>query len=628
MGKIGDLPNNSLRLARVDHVLNELDRLARTDCSPPKFYAELLGQLKLLLNAVDCSLVVPLHLRRWCAISATSKAFADESERQLSGIASNMPASQTTPWVTLNESDLVPNESKTSKATWLGRSLNGVNWSSGGILVKPTSPMTAETKELLSAITDIAGGFHMRYELAQSEPRSSEIRSVIGSMLAGRGERKADRLLVDGARCLIDADRVSLIQTNNDGGKTKILAISGQPQLDPNANFNLALQKLLTSAKGDVSDDQLDAFAKDIGSAVAVLFPFGKLTDTKSLADRAADTALLLEWFDRERYSQNASHVSSTLTWVTQAWKDMPQTKATALWKSRLVHGVFAAAIVTGSVLFFLSPTGLTILAQGTLEPSEQRFVFAPADGYVDKIHIADGQHVLAGQIVVSLTSPQLQLQINQVSAEMGLVDQKRDGLNLAINQLKSADDPANLTGSRLVGEVQELESKRKNLVEQKKLLDREQERLQLRSPIDGNVIAWEVDRYLENRPVRRGDPLLRIAALEQNWQIEATVVDWEAGYVMDAHQTKNEWNKPLTVEFVVSSSSGQTHIGQVSKISDTMRDVGGSQRLDLEVIPDKPIQRPRLGTSATVSIPCGQFPRWFVWTRSIIDAVRRRFWF
>lgn len=642
MGKIGALPNNSLGLARVDHVLNELDRLARTDCARPHFYAELLGQLKLVLAAVDCCIVVPVHSGRWCAISATCAAFGEESERAFESMLIERSAVALAPWlefavtlgksdpqwVALAESNLVPGESKTSNASWLGRSLNGVDWSSGGILVKLSGPNTAETKELLSAMADTAGVFHMRQELAQSESRSHEIRSVIGSMVACHGERQADRLLVDGARCLIDADRVSLVQTKGAGSITKILAISGQPQLEPKANFSIALQQLLHSSKWDISNQQLDGFAKENGSTVAVLFPFGKRPDNISLpAPNAPSNALLLEWFDRERYMQNASHVSSSLTWLTHAWHEMPRAKTPALWKSRLVNWAFAAAFLAGTVLFFLSSAELTILAKGTLEPAEQRFLFAPADGYVEKIHIADGQRVAAGEIIVSLSSPQLQLQINRVSAEIGIVDQKRDGLNIAINQLKSADDPANLTGSRLVGEVQELEAKRRSLVEQKKLLDREDERLTLRSPIDGNVIAWEVEKFLENRPVRRGDTLLRIAALEQNWRIEATVVDWEAGYVTAAHHKSTELKKSLAVEFVVSSSSGETHVGHVSQMSETMRDVAGSQRLDLEISPDKPIQRPRLGTSATVSIPCGQFPRWFVWTRSIIDAVRRRFW-
>jgi Biotin-lipoyl like len=627
LGKIGVVPNNSLGLARVDHVLNELDRLARTDLSPRKFYADLLSQLKTLLDVVGCSIVVPVHSSRWCAISATTAAFADESECQLAGAPFDIPAREITPWLELAVT-LVPKECETNKARWLGRSLNGVNWSSGGILVKLAGPITAEMKDLMTAMADTAGGFSMRHELAQAESRSNEIRAVIGSMMVCNGERNADRLLVDGARSLMDADRVSLVQLGIAGAKNKIIAISGQPQLEPKANFNTALMQLLSNSKGDTSNQQLDVFAKENGAAVAIFFPLAKGPGhTQSPFPGAPNSALLLEWFDRERYAQNASHVSSSLTWVSHAWHELPRAKTPVLWKSRLVHWTIAVAFMAGAVLFFLSSAELTILAQGTLEPAEQRFLFAPTDGYVDKIHIADGQRVVAGEIIVSLSSPQLQLQINQVSAEIGIVDQKRDGLNLAINQLKSAEDPANLTGSRLVGEVQELEAKRRSLVEQKKLLDREQERLTLRSPINGNVIAWEVDKFLENRPVRRGDTLFRIAALDQNWRIEATVVDWEAGYVTDAYQKYNDLNKPLAVEFVVSSSAGETHVGHVSQMGDSMRDVLGSQRLDLEVSPKKPIQRPRLGTSATVSIPCGQFPRWFVWTRSIIDAVRRRFW-
>ena len=217
---------------------------------------------------------------------------------------------------------------------------------------------------------------------------------------------------------------------------------------------------------------------------------------------------------------------------------------------------------------------------------------------------------------------------VNQIAAEIGLVDQKRAGLNITLNQLKPADDPTNLTGSRLAGEVQELEARRANLVEQKQLLDREQERLQLRSPIDGTVIAWEVEKYLENRPVRRGDTLLRVAALDHRWRLESAVADWESGYVVEAYRALQAENKPLSVEYVLASSPGVRRSGKVLNISSTMLEVDGGQHLEVLVEPDALLESRRLGTSVTVSIPCGQFPRWFVWTRSILDAVHRRFWF
>lgn len=295
---------------------------------------------------------------------------------------------------------------------------------------------------------------------------------------------------------------------------------------------------------------------------------------------------------------------------------------------SQLLRWGIAAGVLACFALIFASPTELTILAQGTLQPSEQRFVFASAEGYIDKIHVADGQLVHSGEVIATMESPQLQLQLDQVSAEIGIVGQKRDGINITLNQLRPAEDQSNVTGSRLAGEVQELEARRQNLLEQKKLLEREQERLQLRSPINGTLIAWEVERHLQNRPVRRGDLLFRIASLEEQWRIESTVADWESGYVVEAQRAKLEASKPLVVEFVFASASKERGTGTVGQLSNTMRDVNGSQQLDVVVAPDFRIENPRLGTSATVSIPCGQFPRWFVWTRSILDALRRRFWF
>ena len=329
-----------------------------------------------------------------------------------------------------------------------------------------------------------------------------------------------------------------------------------------------------------------------------------------------------------DRYLANAAKIEPMLPWLTDAWQGRSRPVNRSVLRSKLLKWISVAVCLGGGIIYFMSPTELVILAQGTLQASEQRFVFAPAEGYVDKIYVADGQIVQSGEVVATISSPPLQLQVNQIAAEIGLTDQKRAGLNITLNQLKPADDPTNLTDSRLAGEVQELEARRANLVEQKQLLDREQERLQLRSPIDGTVIAWEVEKYLENRPVRRGDTLLRIAALDQQWRLESTVADWESGYVVEAYGAMQAEHKSLAVEYVLASSPGVKRTGNVLSISSTMLDVDGGQHLEVMVEPDEMQESRRLGTSVTVSIPCGRFPRWFVWTRSILDAVHRRFWF
>ncbi len=643
MGNLASASIDSGTLARVDSLLNELDRLARSECPPAQFYEEILRRLKLLLAATDCCILACIHPGRWSAIATTSQAFRVQAEQQLSQSAARISTGLPTQWIDPAVSD-----------QWLGCSFGASNWSAGGIVAKLPATSQAvsdparvvpeacgnrnEEKialaptELLSAFAEIVNRYHSLRGHLHSESQSTEIRSIVCAILTCNRPHEVDKLLVDGARCLVDADRVSLLRSHKPTANNQTIAISGTPKVDVNSNIVIALNKLsLSTVLDSASTDELTSLASENGSAVAIAIPI--FHPGPSVLDRTNTTRklvnfLVLEWSDKDRFVSNAFKIESILPWLKDAWQFRSQMKSVAIWPTRFLKWATGMVCLALAVVYFAVPTEMTILAQGTLQPLEQRFVFAPAEGFVDRIFVADSQCVQAGEVVATISSPTLELQINQVSAEIGLTEQKRDGLNITLNQLKPTDDPANLTGSRLAGEVQELEARRANLVEQKLLLDREQERLRLRSPISGTVIAWEVEKYLENRPVRRGDLLLRIAALEHQWRLESIVVDWESGYVVDAYRATLAKNKPLTIEFVLASSPQEKRNGKISRIGNTMIDVGGSQQLEVIVDPDTPLENPRMGTSVRLSIPCGQFPRWFVWTRSIVDAVRRRFWF
>lgn len=615
----------NLVLARVDMMLDSLDRLAQTESSPTRFYAELLGQLKLVLGAIDCCIVARIQPGRWSSLAATSAMFGAQAAQHLTTFATKNAAILPARWL-----DEAPD------SRWIGYGLHGNNWTADGIvallpMVCPAgSPAnTRAMHELLEAFAEILNRFQLKQGFTQADPQSNEIRAIVGSILACKTTKEADKGLVDGARCLIDADRVTLVQRGPGRDGCRTLAISGHPKVDTKSNFVHSLQRHLVSVNTNSQSNELLAdWAEEIGSKIAILYPIEQRTGVSTDGSRVkANSLLVLEWFEEERYVHNVLRIDSALPWLSVAWQSHPRSRTSIAMNTRLPRWCIVVVVLACFAWFFARPTELTILSQGTLQPLEQRFVFAPAEGYIDKIHVADGQLVRTGEVIATMESPQLQLQINQVSAEIGIVGQKRDGINITLNQLKPAEDQSNVTGSRLAGEVQELEARRQNLLEQKKLLEREQERLQLRSPINGTMIAWEFERHLENRPVRRGDLLFRVASLEDQWRIESTVADWESGYVFEAQRAKLEESKPLVVEFVFASASKERGTGKVGQFSNTMRDVNGSQQLDVVVAPDFRIENPRLGTSATVSIPCGQFPRWFVWTRSILDAVRRRFW-
>lgn len=466
---------------------------------------------------------------------------------------------------------------------------------------------------------------------SQEAQQYSAARAITRSIRESLTVNAANQVFVDGVRCAVDADRVSLVTSAAQPG-TGAVAISGCPQIDSQLDIVQALDRLAVSFTDKApSDESMHAFTSQSGAAVALVIPvhsrMSQADNSNNDTSNSYDTSLVLEWMDKSRYLSSAPHISRLTPWIVDAWQARVSgtpTKRSYRWGRWVVFAVLTLALVT----YFLTPGELVIVAHGTLEPSEQRLVFAPADGFVDTILVADGQRVSESDLVATINSPSLLLQLDQINAEIGLVQQKRDGLNIAINQINPNDEQASLLGSRLAGEVLELDTRRSSLIAQRNLLETELSRLKLKSPMNGTVIAFEIDRYLENRPVKRGDSLFRIADLTNKWHVDATVVDWESGYVTKAFREATAKKEKLVTQFSLASDPQHKLRGTLTTTGSVMYEGAEGQHLDLRIETDDEVVDPRLGTSVTVFIPCGSYPRWFLWTRSLIDGMHRRFWF
>jgi len=455
----------------------------------------------------------------------------------------------------------------------------------------------------------------------------SAMRSALREILVCQNGSSVHQVMVNSVRSVVDADRVSMIK-GSDPSPGQILAINNNDRIDPKSEIVIALGQLGRDL-GDTppSEEALRKLTHVSGSAVALVVPLnGSQYDWN--AKTGYNTSLVLEWFTSERYLKSSPGLPRVIPILVDAWQFRTIQTSPSLNYASGVKWLSAIAAVLCVIFYFVSITELTILTQGTLQPLEQRFVFVPADGFVDTLHVADGQYVKKNDLLVKLNSPQLQLQLNQIAAEIGLTDQKRDGMNITINQINPADSQATLAGSRLAGELQELDTKRQNLVDQRRWMERELERLSLRSPIDGTVIASEIDKYLENRPVRRGETLFRIVSTDHQWQIESSVVDWESGYVSSAFDRSVEMGQPLEVKYALVSAPHERKTGWIESVGVAMFEFQGQQQLDVKIGLNASTPNLRLGSSVSISIPCGRYPRWFVWSRSILDAIHRRFWF
>src|SRR6185369_14750317 len=90
---------------------------------------------------------------------------------------------------------------------------------------------------------------------------------------------------------------------------------------------------------------------------------------------------------------------------------------------------------------------------------------------------------------------------------------------------------------NRLSADEEELKELLTNLAQQQGVLRIQQEELQAKSPLDGQVITWNVRELLEARPVQRGQSLLAVADLAGPWVLEIEVPDDHISHILAARQ-------------------------------------------------------------------------------------------
>lgn len=637
--------SNPGEIARIDLLLNELEHFSKLDIQPTKFYSELLRRLNHVVGSPVAWVVHASSESKWHVLACEGdeaqldccRWLSEQWEKQL----------QTLP-VRIIQRDL--------DGAWLAVSLRPIGWSCGGIIVRlpPTIPVASDSglAEIVSAFCEIASSFQLNGPAQRWETLRIPLRLIANDISTSHNQETASRAFVNGVRSLLDADRVSLVRDNLGGGALgkhdfTVLSISNAAKVNTNSPI---VQEIVTAVKSIASSENpneaLALLAKQHNMAAAIAIPIARLSDS-SVANAARklesnrQDSLLVQWADADRYHRAVSVIADVVPRLSDAWILNQYTirvpariraffNRSQSWQARYKQAI-SLCILFSAIVFFFSRTQLNVRGIGTLQPTTQRFLFAPADGYIETIFVKDGEQVKPDQLIVTINSPSLQLEINRIESEIQLVEEMRSGFDVTINQLQSNDEKSVLLGGQLAGEIKELEKKRESLITQRNLVHKEQERLELRSPIQGTVIAWELESQLENRPVKLGDTLFRIAHVGPNrdqWRIEVPVADWESGYVSSAMELASEKTDPMKVTFALPATPRKTWLGTVIGSGTSLYSYQGSQHLDFYVKLDESIPDPRIGTSAIVSFPCGNSPRWFVWTRAIIDAIHRRFWF
>lgn len=306
------------------------------------------------------------------------------------------------------------------------------------------------------------------------------------------------------------------------------------------------------------------------------------------------------------------------------AWRRKLGVASDVVFLNHRARGWACLAFLVAIVALTVIPAGHSVSASGTLRPVERRDIFAPFDAYVDVVHVRHGDHISRGTVLMELSDPQLDSMIQQCEGERNSARERHRALDRAGvggTLTTSSMDQLRIAGERdaLREQLETSEVKLRQLREMKS-------RLIITSPLDGDVLSWDVSRTLDHRPVRRGQSLLQLANTAGEWEIEAYIEQCRLGHLLQALEDSDE---PLTTSVRLSSDPAREITGVVQEVGDTVRYVDGIG----DVVPitirvtDANCPLRHVGSDVSVKVLCGRRSLGYVWFHELFDFMRIRIW-
>lgn len=183
----------------------------------------------------------------------------------------------------------------------------------------------------------------------------------------------------------------------------------------------------------------------------------------------------------------------------------------------------------------------------------------------------------------------------------------------------------------RLEGERQALEKEIESFQQQLLLYRQKAEDLNVRSPIDGVVITWDLEQKLLARPLQRGQVLMQVADPTGPWRVELDVPEYRMGYL---RQAQRELEENLPVSFILATDPGTRHQGRIEEVHLAAEPRGEEGHavlvkvsIDAETLEAlRPNLHPRAAVQAKVY--CGRRSLGYVWFHDLVAFVRSRILF
>lgn len=226
---------------------------------------------------------------------------------------------------------------------------------------------------------------------------------------------------------------------------------------------------------------------------------------------------------------------------------------------------LITAAIATLIALLVVVPADFKLRGEGVIQPARRQHVYAETEGTVERVRVKGGDTVDEGQLLVELRHPELAARVADVAGRLREAEQQLH--TLTIQRVTRSFD-SEQEEREIVRTTSSIEARVAGLREELQLLKRNQSQLVITSPIAGQVVTWDVEQRLRDRPVKPGQKLMTIAVPSGGWEIELRIPDKRAGYLLKRWQEAAGNGSSMDVSFVLASDPARVRRGIVVDVA------------------------------------------------------------
>ncbi|MEM8733739.1 MAG: HlyD family efflux transporter periplasmic adaptor subunit [Planctomycetota bacterium] len=293
--------------------------------------------------------------------------------------------------------------------------------------------------------------------------------------------------------------------------------------------------------------------------------------------------------------------------------------------RRKLTISLLVTFAVAVSLLCFV-PAPFHVTSPGQLVAMKRGNAFAPMAAVVQEIHVRENETVAKGQPLLTLRSPELDLEMQRLGGEERTLRKGIDAIRARRLVTQQIDDETAKSLQDDAAREQELLEQLRGIEKQMAIRERMQETLVVKSPIAGRVVTWDIENLLENRPVNQGQLLLEVVDAEGGWILELEVPDRKLAHVL--HATKAE--SPMPVTYLLASDPSRRFQGELESIEQRTNTDGDQiqfarARVEIDA-GDIRVSQP--GTEVQARLDCGQRPLGYVWFHSVWEYVQARILF